>query len=81
MKQKIRITTRVSQFEKRKQEHLQAGYQIDDEQPFPVNGLCSFTAVRVVTDDDLAADSFSDKVRNLKTIDSDRSPQPTPEQD
>jgi len=53
MKQKIRITTRVSQFEKRKQEHLQAGYQIEDEQPFPVNGLCSFTAVQVITDDDL----------------------------
>jgi hypothetical protein len=53
MKQKIRITTRASQFEKRKQEHLQAGYQIEDEQPFPINGLCSFTAIRVVTDDDL----------------------------
>jgi hypothetical protein len=52
MKQKIRITTRASQFEKRKQEHLQAGYQIEDEQPFPINGLCSFTAIRVVTDDD-----------------------------
>jgi hypothetical protein len=53
MKQKIRITTRASQFEQRKQEHLQAGYQIEDEQPFPINGLCSFTAIRVVTDDDL----------------------------
>jgi hypothetical protein len=52
MKQKIRIATRASQFEKRKQEHLQAGYQIEDEQPFPINGLCSFNAIRVVTDDD-----------------------------
>jgi hypothetical protein len=52
MKQKIRITTRASQFEKRKQEHLQAGYQIEDEQPFPINGLCSFSAVRTVADED-----------------------------
>jgi hypothetical protein len=34
MKQKIRITTRANQFERRKQEHLQAGYLIEDEQPF-----------------------------------------------
>lgn len=52
MKQKIRITTKASEFEKRKQQHLQAGYQIEDEQPFPINGLCSFTAVRAVADDD-----------------------------
>ena len=52
MQQKIRITTRANQYEKRKQEHLQAGYQIEDEQPFPINGLCCFTAVRVVIDDD-----------------------------
>lgn len=33
MKQKIRITTRANQFERRKQEHIQAGYRIEDEQP------------------------------------------------
>jgi hypothetical protein len=32
MKQKIRITTRANQFEKRKQEHLNAGYHVEDEQ-------------------------------------------------
>lgn len=52
MKQKIRVTTRAIDFEKRKQQHLQAGYQVEDEQPFPINGLCSFTAVRLVADDD-----------------------------
>lgn len=52
MKQKIRITTRASEFEKRKQQHLQAGYRIEDEQPVPINGLCSFTAVRIIADDD-----------------------------
>ena len=52
MKQKIRITTKASEFEKRKQQHLNAGYKVEDEQPFPINGLCSFTAVRVIADDD-----------------------------
>lgn len=52
MKQKIRISTRADQYEKRKQEHLQAGYRIEDEQPLPMNGLCSFTAVRIVEDED-----------------------------
>jgi hypothetical protein len=31
---------------------LQAGYLIEDEQPFPMNGFCSFTAVRIVTDEE-----------------------------
>jgi hypothetical protein len=53
MKQKIRITTCASQIEKRKQEHLNAGYRIEDEQPFPINGFCSFTAVLIVEDDEL----------------------------
>jgi hypothetical protein len=44
--QRIRVTTKPDLFERRKQEHLRAGYDIEDEQPFPVNGLCSFTAVR-----------------------------------
>jgi hypothetical protein len=48
--QKIHVITKAQQFEKRKQEHLQAGYQIEDEQSEPINGLCSFTAVRVVAD-------------------------------
>lgn len=46
MNQRIRVTTKPDLFERRKQEHLRAGYDIEDEQPFPVNGLCSFTAVR-----------------------------------
>ena len=60
MKQKIRITTKANQYDKRKQEHLQAGYQVEDEQPLPMNGLCSFTAVRNVEDDDSSlADALS----------------------
>ena len=52
MRQRIHVATKAEQFEKRKQEHLLVGYQIEDEQPVPVNGLCSFTAVRITTDDE-----------------------------
>ena len=43
---RIRVTTRSDLYEKRKQEHIERGYRIEDERPFPVNGLCSFIAVR-----------------------------------
>jgi hypothetical protein len=43
---RIRVTTRADLFEKRKQEHIERGYQIEDERPIPVNGFCSFVAVR-----------------------------------
>lgn len=50
--QKTLVTVRTDLFEKRKQEHLQAGYRIENEQPVPVNGLCSFTAVHIVNEDE-----------------------------
>lgn len=43
---RIRVTTRAELFEKRKQEHINRGYQIEDERSTPVNGFCSFIAVR-----------------------------------
>lgn len=43
---RIRVTTRSELFEKRKQEHIERGYRVEDERPIPVNGFCSFTAVR-----------------------------------
>jgi hypothetical protein len=33
-------------FEARKREHIERGYRIEDEHPIPVNGMCSFMAVR-----------------------------------
>jgi hypothetical protein len=59
MKQKIRITTRANQFERRKQEHIQAGYLIEGEQSSPMNGFCSFTAVRIVADEERERMSLS----------------------
>ena len=43
---RIRVITRADLFEKRKQQHIERGYRIEDERPIPENGLCSFVAVR-----------------------------------
>ena len=43
---RIRVSTRAELFEKRKQVHIERGYRIEDERPVPVNGMCSFLAVR-----------------------------------
>jgi hypothetical protein len=46
MAMRIRVTTRAGLYERRKQEHIERGYRIEDERPIPVNGFCSFIAVR-----------------------------------
>jgi len=43
---RIRVSTRANLYDQRKQEQLERGYRIEDERPIPVNGLCSFVAVR-----------------------------------
>src|SRR5438128_2613455 len=55
---RIRVTTRADLFEKRKQQHIERGYGIEDERPIPVNGFCSFVAVRETS----AADSHGELV-------------------
>jgi hypothetical protein len=45
---RIRVTTRADLYEKRKQEHIERGYRIEHERPVPVNGFCSFIAVREI---------------------------------
>ena len=54
---RIRVTTRANLYEKRKQEHIERGYRIEDERPIPVNGFCSFIAVREL--------SVSDRLNDL----------------
>jgi len=49
---RICVTTRADLFEQRKQQHIERGYQIEDERPFPVNGLCSFIAVNEIPHSD-----------------------------
>jgi hypothetical protein len=63
MTMRIRVTTRANLYEKRKQEHIERGYRIEDERPISVNGFCSFIAVRdlPVSDnlDELVADALN----------------------
>ena len=53
---RIRVTTRAGLYERRKQEHIERGYRIEDELPIPVNGFCSFIAVRELSASDRLAD-------------------------
>ncbi len=55
---KIRVTTRADLFEERKRKHIERGYRIEDERPIPVNGFCSFVAVREIA----ASDALSELV-------------------
>jgi hypothetical protein len=43
---RIRVSTKADLYEQRKQQHIERGYRIEDERPIPVNGFCSFVAVR-----------------------------------
>jgi hypothetical protein len=52
MSMRIRVTTKVELFEVRKQQHIERGYRIEEEQPMPVNGLCSFVAVKEMASED-----------------------------
>ncbi len=45
---RIHVTTRADLFEERKKQHIERGYRIEDERPIPINGLCSFVAIREV---------------------------------
>lgn len=56
MVMRIRVTTRADLFERRKQEHIECGYRVEDERPIPVNGFCSFVAVRELSVSDRLGD-------------------------
>jgi hypothetical protein len=49
---RIRVTTKAGLFEERKRQHVERGYRIEEEQPMPVNGLCSFVAVKEMASED-----------------------------
>jgi hypothetical protein len=53
---RIRVTTKATLFEERKRQHIERGYRIEDERPIPVNGLCSFIAVREEPASDLVGE-------------------------
>lgn len=45
MVRKVLVTTRADLFEQRKQEYLRAGCKVENEQPVPFRGMCSFTVI------------------------------------
>jgi len=45
---RIRVITWAALFEECKRQHIERDYRIEDERPIPVNGLCSFIAVREI---------------------------------
>lgn len=53
---RILVTTRADLFEKRKKQHIERGYRIEDERPIPVNGLSSFIAVSEIPESDGVGD-------------------------
>jgi len=59
---RIRVTTRANLYEKRKREHVERGYRIEDERPIPVNGFCSFIAVRESSVSDRLADLVAEAI-------------------
>jgi len=64
---RIRVTTRADLFEKRKQEHIERGYRIEDERPIPVNGFCSFVAVQELPVSDRLADLVAEALNGNHT--------------
>ena len=65
MAMRIRVITRADLFEERKQQHIERGYRIEDERPIPVNGLCSFIAVRELPDSDGLGDLVAQALNGM----------------
>lgn len=65
---KIRVTTKADLFEKRKQQHIERGYRIEDERPLPVNGFCSFVAVSDISDSDGIDDLVAQALHGVREM-------------
>jgi len=63
---RIRVTTKAELFEKRKQQHIERGYRLEDERPIPVNGLCSFIAVSELPESDGGSDLVAEALNGKR---------------
>jgi hypothetical protein len=68
MAMRIRVTTRADLFEERKQQHIERGYRIEDERPIPVNGFCSFIAVRELADSHPIGELVAQALKRLQVV-------------
>ena len=57
---RIRVTTRADLFEERKRQHIERGYHIEEECSLPVNGFCSFIAVKDMPVSDMLAERVAE---------------------
>jgi hypothetical protein len=68
MAMRIRVTTRADLDEKRKQQHIERGYRIEDERPIPVNGFCSFIAISEISDSDGIGDLVAQALKGQQLL-------------
>lgn len=57
---RIHVTTRADLFEERKRQHLERGFRVEEERSVPVNGFCSFVAVRETPVSDTLAERVAE---------------------
>ena len=57
---RIRVTMRADLFEERKRQHIERGFQVEEERSIPVNGFCSFVAVKDTPISDRLADLIAE---------------------
>lgn len=57
---RIRVTTRADLFEERKRQHIERGFRVEEERSIPVNGFCSFVAVRDMPVSDTLAERVAE---------------------
>jgi hypothetical protein len=62
---RIRVTTTADLFQKRKQQHIERGYRIEEERPIAVNGFCSFVAVSEIPDSEAIGDLVAQAVNGV----------------
>ena len=62
---RTRVTTGAELFDKRKQQHIERGYRIEDERPIPVKGFCSFVAVSEMPDSDGVGDLVAQSLNGM----------------
>jgi len=66
------VTTRADLFEKRKQEHIERGYPVEDQRPIPVNSFCSFVAGRELSASDRLGDLVAEALNGNHDAHGDR---------
>jgi hypothetical protein len=68
---RIRVTTRADLFEERKRQHIERGFRVEEERSVPVNGFCTFIAVKDTPVSDTLADLVAEALSGNHAISGD----------